>query len=71
MKLKLIDVELALMNAQLKEEIHINAPPGTLPITKGYVYILKRSLHGLMQSPKKWNFMVTVFMVKECEFPQL
>ena len=53
MKLASLDVEAAFMNAHLKEEMYINAPPGTPTLPKGYVYRLKRSLYGLKQSPKE------------------
>ena len=51
MKLASLDVEAAFMNAHLKEEMYINAPPGTPTLPKGYVYRLRRSLYGLKQSP--------------------
>jgi hypothetical protein len=66
-----LDVEAAFMNAPLKEEMFINAPPGTPPLPKGFVYRLKKSLYGLKQSPREWNTMLTEFMVKECGFTQL
>ena len=66
-----IDVEAAFTNAELKEELYINAPPGTEQLPKGFVYRLKRSLYGLKQSPKEWNPMLKDFMVKECGFTQL
>ena len=65
-----LDAEAAFMNAELKEESHINAPPGTSPLPKGTVYRLKRSLYGLKQSPKEWSTMLVSFMVKECGFVQ-
>ena len=71
LKLASLDVEAAFMNAELKEELYINAPPGTAPLPKGTVYRLKRSLYGLKQSPKEWNTMLVSFMVKECGFVQL
>ena len=63
-----LDVEAAFMNADLKEELFINAPSGTPQLPKGYVYRLKKSLYGLKQSPKEWNTMLTDFMVREGGF---
>ena len=71
LELASLDVEAAFMNAELKEELYIRAPPGTTPLPDGYVYRLRKSLYGLKQSPKEWNTMLTAFMVKDCGFAQL
>jgi hypothetical protein len=61
----------AFLNAELKEDVYINAPPGQPPLPNGYVYKLQRALYGLKQSPREWNITLNKFMVEECGFRQL
>ena len=61
----------AFLNAELKEDVYINAPPGTPELPKGYVYKLQRALYGLKQSPREWNLTLNQFMTEECGFRQL
>jgi hypothetical protein len=61
----------AFLNAELKDDVYINAPPGYAPLPKGYVYKLQRALYGLKQSPREWNLMLNDFMTKECGFTPL
>ena len=61
----------AFLNAELKEDVYINAPPGTPELPKGYVYKLQRALYGLKQSPREWNTTLNKFMTEECGFRQL
>ena len=61
----------AFLNAELKEDVYISAPPGTPPLPEGYVYKLQRALYGLKQSPREWNNTLNSFMTKECGFRQL
>ena len=58
----------AFLNAELKEDVYINAPPGTPKLPKGYVYKLQKVLYGLRQSPREWNLTLNKFMVEECGF---
>ena len=61
----------AFLNAELKEDVYINAPPGTPVLPKGFVYKLQRALYGLKQSPREWNNTLNQFMTEECGFRQL
>ena len=61
----------AFLNAELREDVYINAPPGTPELPKGYVYKLQRALYGLKQSPREWNLKLNAFMTDECGFKQL
>ena len=61
----------AFLNAELKEDVYVNAPPGSAPLPDGYVYKLQRALYGLKQSPREWNNTVNDFMIKECGFRQM
>jgi hypothetical protein len=61
----------AFLNAELKEDVYINAPPGTPELPQGYVFKLQRALYGLKQSPREWNLTLNKFMVEECGFRQL
>ena len=61
----------AFLNAELKEDVYVNAPPGSPPLPEGYVYKLQRALYGLKQSPREWNNTLNNFMTTECGFKQL
>ena len=61
----------AFLNAELKEDVYINAPPGQPTLPQGYVYKLQRALYGLKQSPREWNTTLNKFMTIECGFKQL
>ena len=61
----------AFLNAELKEDVYLNAPPGSPPLPEGYVYKLQRALYGLKQSPREWNNTLNAFMTTECGFQQL
>ena len=61
----------AFLNAELKEDVYVNAPPGSPPLPDGYVYKLQRALYGLKQSPREWNNTLNQFMTNECGFRQL
>ena len=61
----------AFLNAELKEDVYVGAPPGSPPLPDGYVYKLQRALYGLKQSPREWNTTLNQFMTTECGFKQL
>ena len=50
-----LDVEAALMNTLLDEELCTLAPPGTEQLPEGPVYRLLMSFYGLNKSPRRWN----------------
>ncbi|KAL5810552.1 hypothetical protein ACOSQ4_027120 [Xanthoceras sorbifolium] len=50
-----LDVKNAFLNGNLEEEVYMEVPPGIENATnRGKVYMLKRSLYGLKQSPRAW-----------------
>ena len=61
----------AFLNAELHQDVYINAPPGSPTLPEGYVYKLQRALYGLKQSPWEWNNTLNAFMIGECGFKQL
>ncbi len=51
-----MDVVTAFLNGDLKEDIYMQQPPGYVsPGKESKVCKLKKSLHGLKQSPRCWN----------------
>ena len=57
MKLHQMDVTTAFLNGELEDEVYMRQPEGFVP--KGQedlVCKLKRSIYGLKQSPRCWNF---------------
>lgn len=59
--LKQMDVCTAFLNAPLKETIYMRPPEG-LPITRGKVLHLLRSIYGLKQSPHEWHQLLTDYL---------
>ena len=57
-----------ILNADLREDVYINACPGTPELPLGYVYKLQKDFHGLKQSPREWNNTLNRFMTEDCEF---
>ena len=55
----------AFLNAELHEDVYINAPPGSPPLPEGYLYKLQREPYGLKQSPREWNNTLNAFMIGE------
>ena len=49
-----MDVDTAFLNADLKEEIYLQPPPG-MELPPGQAYKLLKSLYGLKQAPREWN----------------
>ena len=47
-----MDVDLAFLNATLKEDVDIDPPAGYPPVAKGMVLKLNKALYGLKQSPR-------------------
>ncbi len=59
MSLFQFDVETAFLNGDLEEEIYMKQPEGFVqPGEENLVCRLKRSLYGLKQSPRCWNFLL-------------
>ncbi|GKD58213.1 gag-pol polyprotein [Tanacetum coccineum] len=50
-----MDVKIAFLNGELKEEVYVCQPEGFVdPNHSTYVYRLKEDLHGLKQAPRAW-----------------
>lgn len=49
-----LDVETAFLNGDLEEEVYMEIPEGFEP-RGDKVWLLKKSLYGLKQSPRNWN----------------
>jgi hypothetical protein len=51
-----MDVKLAFLNDNLKEEVYVHQPPGfAIPGKEGKVLRLRKALYGLRQAPRAWN----------------
>jgi hypothetical protein len=51
-----MDVKLAFLNGDLKEEVYVHQPPGSaIPGKEGKVLHLRKTLYGLWQTPRAWN----------------
>lgn len=58
-----IDIKSAFLNAPLKEEIYLNAPPG-VEIKKNHVLKLNRAMYGLKQAPNAWHETLTSWLTQ-------
>jgi hypothetical protein len=52
-----IDIKNAFTESKLKEELYMDAPKG-MPVAKGNVLRLLRSLYGLKQAARDWNLLL-------------
>ena len=56
LKVRVMDVDKAFLNAPITEDIWVQVPNGThLPPGDNGIYKLKKSLYGLKQAPREWN----------------
>ena len=66
-----MDVDVAFLNATLKEDIYIEPPPGYPPVAKGMVLKLNKALYGLKQSPREWNETLDKFLREDLRMTRL
>nr|GEW21187.1 hypothetical protein [Tanacetum cinerariifolium] len=59
-----MDVKIAFLNGNLKEEVYVSQPPGF--VSKQYpdhVYALDKALYGLKQAPRAWYDVLLKFLI--------
>jgi len=56
-----LDVKTAFLNAQVKEDIYIEAPDG-INITDKQVLKLNKALYGIKQAPREWNENINAYL---------
>ncbi|GKF32303.1 retrovirus-related pol polyprotein from transposon TNT 1-94 [Tanacetum coccineum] len=61
-----IDVKIAFLNGELKEEVHVSQPEGFVDQDNpSHVYNLKKALYGLKQAPRAWYDMLSSFLISQ------
>nr|GEU80696.1 retrovirus-related Pol polyprotein from transposon TNT 1-94 [Tanacetum cinerariifolium] len=61
-----IDVKMAFLNGELKEEVYISQPEGFVDQDNpSHVYKLKKTLYGFKQAPRAWYSMLSSFLISQ------
>ncbi|GKF13888.1 retrovirus-related pol polyprotein from transposon TNT 1-94 [Tanacetum coccineum] len=61
-----MDVEIAFLNGELREEVYVTQPEGFVDQDNlTYVYKLKKALYGLKQAPRAWYDMLSNFLLTQ------
>ncbi|GJZ54645.1 retrovirus-related pol polyprotein from transposon TNT 1-94 [Tanacetum coccineum] len=61
-----MDVKMAFLNSELKEEVYISQPEGFVDQDNpSHVYNLKKALYGLKQAPHAWYDMLSSFLISQ------
>ncbi|GJR47469.1 retrovirus-related pol polyprotein from transposon TNT 1-94 [Tanacetum coccineum] len=59
-----MDVKMAFLNGELKEEVYVSQPEGFVDQDNpSHVYKLKKALYGLKQAPRAWYNMLSSFLI--------
>ncbi|GKF26427.1 retrovirus-related pol polyprotein from transposon TNT 1-94 [Tanacetum coccineum] len=59
-----MDVKMAFLNGELKEEVYVSQPKGFVDQDiPSHVYKLKKALYGLKQAPRAWYDMLSSFLI--------
>ncbi|GJX35039.1 retrovirus-related pol polyprotein from transposon TNT 1-94 [Tanacetum coccineum] len=65
-----MDVKMAFLNGELKEEVYVSQPEGFVDQDNpSHVYKLKKALYGLKQAPRAWYDMLSSFLISQ-KFPK-
>ncbi|GJR08964.1 retrotransposon protein, putative, unclassified [Tanacetum coccineum] len=61
-----MDVKMAFLNGELKEEVYVSQPEGFVDQDNpSHVYKLKKALYGLKQAPRVWYDMLSSFLISQ------
>ncbi|GKE38860.1 retrovirus-related pol polyprotein from transposon TNT 1-94 [Tanacetum coccineum] len=61
-----MDVKIAFLNGNLREEVYVSQPDGFVdPDNPNHVYKLKKALYGLKQAPRAWYDMLSSFLISQ------
>ncbi|GJZ97918.1 putative ribonuclease H-like domain-containing protein [Tanacetum coccineum] len=61
-----MDVKMAFLNGELKEEVYISQPEGFVDQDNpSHVYKLKKALYDLKQAPRAWYDMLSSFLISQ------
>ncbi|GJU99817.1 retrovirus-related pol polyprotein from transposon TNT 1-94 [Tanacetum coccineum] len=61
-----MDVKIAFLNGNLREEVYVSQPDGFVdPDNPYHVYKLKKAVYGLKQAPRAWYDMFSSFLISQ------
>nr|GFA79587.1 retrovirus-related Pol polyprotein from transposon TNT 1-94 [Tanacetum cinerariifolium] len=61
-----MDVKMAFLNKELKEEVYVSQPEGFVDQDNpSHVYKLKKALYGLKQAPRAWYDILSSFFISQ------
>ncbi|GJU13131.1 retrovirus-related pol polyprotein from transposon TNT 1-94 [Tanacetum coccineum] len=61
-----MDVKMAFLNGELKEEVYVSQPEGFVnQDNPAHVYKIKKALYGLKQAPRAWYDMLPSFLISQ------
>ncbi|GJZ25866.1 retrovirus-related pol polyprotein from transposon TNT 1-94 [Tanacetum coccineum] len=61
-----MDVKMAFLNGELKEDVYVSQPEGFVDQDNpSHVYKLKKALYGLKQAPRAWYNMMSSFLISQ------
>ncbi|GKD37198.1 retrovirus-related pol polyprotein from transposon TNT 1-94 [Tanacetum coccineum] len=61
-----MDVKIAFLNDELKEEVYVSQPEGFVDQDNlSHVYKFKKAIYGLKQAPRAWYDMISSFLISQ------